>query len=68
MVHNHSTLAIRIGTSTPFFGALGPCDNTMNIGGIKVSSVEIEQVCNLVPTVQETAAIAVSGPNGGPSN
>jgi acetyl-CoA synthetase len=67
MVRNSQHPGNQVGTSTPFFGALGPCDNTMNIGGIKVSSVEIEQVRNLVPTVQETAAIVVSGPNGGPS-
>lgn len=52
---------------TPYFRALGRCDDTMNLGGIKVSNLEIERVCNLVPGVQETAAIAVSGPNGGPS-
>jgi acetyl-CoA synthetase len=39
----------------------------MNLGGIKVGSVEIERVCNLVDNIQETAAIAVSGPHGGPS-
>ena len=39
----------------------------MNIGGIKVGSVEIERVCNLVEGVKESAAIAVSGPQGGPS-
>ena len=39
----------------------------MNIGGIKVGSVEIERVCNLVEGIRETAAIAVSGPKGGPS-
>jgi acetyl-CoA synthetase len=50
--------------TTPYFRALGRCDDTMNIGGIKVSSVEIERVCNLVSGVQETAAIAVS--HGGP--
>lgn len=53
--------------STPYFRALGRCDDTMNIGGIKVGSVEIERVCNLVPEIKETAAIAVSGPHGGPS-
>jgi acetyl-CoA synthetase len=54
--------------TTPYFRALGRCDDTMNIGGIKVGSVEIERVCNLVDNVQETAAIAVSqGPHGGPS-
>ena len=39
----------------------------MNIGGIKVGSVEIERACNLVPGIQETAAIAVTGPHGGPA-
>jgi acetyl-CoA synthetase len=52
---------------TPYFRALGRCDDTMNLGGIKVGSVEIERVCNLVANIQETAAIAVSGPHGGPS-
>ena len=35
--------------------------------GIKIGSIEIENVCNLVENVQETAAIAVNVPNGGPS-
>ena len=52
--------------STPYFRALGRCDDTMNIGGIKVSSVEIERVCNLVEEIKETAAIGVAGPHGGP--
>jgi acetyl-CoA synthetase len=38
----------------------------MNLGGIKVSSAEIERVLQAVPGVVETAAIAVS-PGGGPS-
>ena len=50
--------------SSPYFRALGRCDDTMNLGGIKVSSVEIERVCNTVSTVKETAAIAVTA--GGP--
>ena len=37
------------------------------VKGIKVGSVEIENVCNLVYNVLETAAIAVSGAKGGPS-
>jgi acetyl-CoA synthetase len=53
-------------TSTPYFRALGRCDDTMNLGGIKVSSVEIERVCNLALQVKETAAIGVAGPHGGP--
>lgn len=55
------------GDCTPYFRALGRCDDTMNIGGIKVGSVEIERVCNLVPEIKETAAIAVTGPHGGPA-
>jgi acetyl-CoA synthetase len=50
-----------------YFRAHGRCDDTMNLGGIKVSSVEIERVCNKVPGVLETAAIAVNPPGGGPS-
>ena len=39
----------------------------MNIGGIKISSVEIERVCNTREEILETAAIAVAPPLGGPS-
>lgn len=44
----------------------GRADDTMNLGGIKVSSAEIERVLQSLPDVTETAAIAVS-PGGGPS-
>ncbi len=50
-----------------YYRALGRVDDTMNLGGIKVSSAEIERVCDSVPTVHETAAIAVSPKGGGPS-
>lgn len=59
------------GSSNPkefkYYRALGRCDDTMNIGGIKVSSVEIERGCNLVEGISETAAIGVSPAAGGPS-
>jgi acetyl-CoA synthetase len=42
-------------------------DDAMNLGGIKVSSTEIEQVLNTVEDVCETAAIAMAPPEGGPS-
>lgn len=51
----------------PYYRALGRCDDTMNLGGIKTSSIEIERVCNLVERVMETAAIGVSPIGGGPS-
>lgn len=49
-----------------YWRAHGRADDTMNLGGIKVSSAEIERVLQSVPGVTETAAIAVS-PAGGPS-
>ncbi len=45
----------------------GRVDDTMNLSGIKVSSAEIEEVLNVVSGVQETAAVAVSPKDGGPS-
>jgi acetyl-CoA synthetase len=48
-----------------FWRALGRADDTMNLGGIKVSSAEIERVIQTVPGVKENAAVAVS-PQGGP--
>jgi acetyl-CoA synthetase len=50
-----------------YFRAHGRADDTMNLGGIKVSSAEIERVLNAVPGVVETAAVAVPPPSGGPS-
>lgn len=44
----------------------GRVDDTMNLGGIKVASAELERVLNGVPGVRETAAVAVPGEGGGP--
>ena len=49
------------------YRALGRIDDTMNLSGIKVSSAEIEEVLNVVSEIQETAAVAVSPKDGGPS-
>jgi acetyl-CoA synthetase len=49
------------------YRALGRSDDSMNLGGIKVSPVELEQVMNACAGVAETAAIAVSPKGGGPS-
>ncbi|XP_022885617.1 probable acyl-activating enzyme 17, peroxisomal [Olea europaea var. sylvestris] len=54
-------------TARGYYRAHGRADDTMNLGGIKVSSVEIERICNAVDTnILETAAIGVPPPNGGP--
>lgn len=45
----------------------GRADDTMNLGGIKTSSVEIERVCNQADqSVVETAAVSVAPTQGGP--
>ncbi|KAK8560064.1 hypothetical protein V6N13_061319 [Hibiscus sabdariffa] len=54
-------------TSRGYYRAHGRADDAMNIGGIKVSSVEIERICNAADTsVVETAAIGVPPAGGGP--
>ncbi len=51
---------------TTFCRSGGRTDDSMNLGGIKVSAVEIEKVLNQHPAVQESAAVAVAPPGGGP--
>ncbi|KAJ8630448.1 hypothetical protein MRB53_023771 [Persea americana] len=54
-------------TAGGYFRAHGRADDTMNLGGIKVSSIEIERICNVVDDiVLETAAIGVPPLGGGP--
>ncbi len=50
-----------------YYKAQGRVDDAMNLGGIKVSSVQIEAIVNSLPFIKETAAIAVSPGGGGPS-
>ena len=50
-----------------YYRARGRVDDTMNIGGIKVSSVEIEESLSGLSWLRETAAVAVSPADGGPS-
>jgi acetyl-CoA synthetase len=50
-----------------YYRVAGRSDDTMNLGGIKVGCAEIERVLNALPGVQETAAVAVPPPGGGPS-
>jgi len=48
-----------------FFRAQGRADDTMNLGGIKVASAELERVANEHPSVYECAAIGVPPEGGG---
>jgi len=50
-----------------YYRAHGRADDSMNLGGIKVSSLQIEEIAGGVEGVRETAAIAVSPAAGGPN-
>ncbi|MBT5874893.1 MAG: AMP-binding protein [Candidatus Latescibacteria bacterium] len=51
--HGDQTLRMHRG----FYRAQGRADDTMNLGGIKVSSLELEQIIDSHPGVYESAAI-----------
>jgi len=53
--------------SNGYYRALGRADDAMNLGGIKVSSIQIEELINQLDFVKESAAIAVPPNEGGPS-
>ncbi len=50
-----------------YYRAHGRVDDTMNLGGIKVSSMDIERVVSQVEGIAEAVAIATTPPTGGPS-
>lgn len=50
-----------------YYRITGRMDDTMNIGGIKISAVEIERTLIGLPDILETAAIAITSSNHGPS-
>ena len=50
-----------------YYRGHGRADDTMNLGGIKVSSTEIERSLASVEGIVETAAVAFNPPEGGPS-
>ena len=50
-----------------YYRVLGRADDAMNLGGIKVAAVEIEQVLVRHPDVEAAAAVATSDPAGGPA-
>ncbi len=50
-----------------YYSILGRVDDTMNLGGIKVSAAEIERTLAGMPDIVETSAIAISPVDNGPS-
>lgn len=49
-----------------YFKAQGRVDDSMNLGGIKVSSTQIEETLNKLDFIRECAAIGVPPEGGGP--
>lgn len=56
VLRRHGDQVMRLGGG--FWKAQGRADDTMNLGGIKVSSVELEEAVNTHPAVGESAAVA----------
>ncbi len=50
-----------------YYIAQGRVDDAMNLGGIKVSSVQIEKIISKLDFIDEVAAIAVPPEGGGPN-
>ena len=52
--------------SNGYYKAHGRVDDSMNLGGIKVSSTQIEETVNTLDFVKESAAIGIPPEGGGP--
>ncbi len=50
-----------------YFRVMGRTDDSMNLGGIKVGAGQIEELINALDEVKESAAVAVTPAEGGPS-
>jgi len=64
VLRRHGDLLAPLGGG--YFRAAGRADDTMNLGGIKVASREIEAVLAGHPAVVECAAVGVAPEGGGP--
>ncbi len=65
ILRRHGDFLIRLDNG--YYRVMGRTDDSMNLGGIKVSSLQIEELVNSHIAVTESAAIAVSPPEGGPA-
>ena len=62
-LRRHGDRVVRLGQG--FYHADGRVDDTMNLGGIKISSLELERVLRGLEAVSDCGAIGVSPPEGG---
>jgi len=65
LLRRHGDFLVRLDNG--YYRVMGRTDDSMNLGGIKVSSLQIEELVNSHVAVTESAAIAVSPEDGGPS-
>jgi acetyl-CoA synthetase len=65
LLRRHGDFLVRM--ENGYYRVMGRTDDSMNLGGIKVSSLQIEELVNSHVAVIESAAIAVSPEDGGPS-
>lgn len=65
ILRRHGDEIIRL--KNGLYTVLGRADDTMNLGGIKISSAEIERTIAQHPDIFETAAVAVNPPGNGPA-
>lgn len=66
LLRRHGDQLIRL--KNGYYKARGRADDAMNLGGIKVSSIQIEEVINQLEFVKESAAIALTPEDGGPGS
>ena len=65
VLRRHGDRLVRL--ENDYYRAQGRTDDAMNLGGIKVSSIQIEEVINQLDFIKEAAAVAISPKGGGPS-
>jgi len=65
LLRRHGDFLVRMANG--YYRVMGRTDDSMNLGGIKVSSLQIEELVNSHVAVIESAAIAVSPKDGGPA-
>jgi acetyl-CoA synthetase len=65
LLRRHGDYLVRMPNG--YYRVMGRTDDSMNLGGIKVSSLQIEELVNSHMAVNESAAIAVTPEKGGPA-
>ena len=64
LLRRHGDRLVKLASG--YFRADGRADDTMNLGGIKVSSAEIEQAVGQAENVKDVAAVSIPPVQGGP--